>query len=34
MELPPIPVAKPPKEFFDAMTRLNEKLGVTMFPEL
>ncbi len=34
MGLPPVPTAKPPKEFFEAMERLNEKLGVTMFPEL
>lgn len=34
MDLPPVPVAKPPKEFFEAMERLNEKLGVTMFPDL
>ncbi len=34
LDLPPVDVAKPPKEFFEAMERLNEKLGVTMFPDL
>jgi quercetin dioxygenase-like cupin family protein len=34
MEPAPIPDARPDKAFFEAMEKLGEKLGVTMFPDL
>lgn len=34
MELPPVPTQAPGREFFEAMTKVNAELGVTMLPLL
>lgn len=32
MELPPVPVTTPPKEFFEKLKRISNELGVTILP--